>query len=367
MVTERASMLLGSGPGEPTGSQVASWEPRTSTRAPPDDRRLERKEAGGEPMTAHRGNSQEALLAEAAAFGDAVLADISAMVLRGRGRAQTELKGRFDVVTEADHQVESHFAEALARRFPEHRMFGEEYVSRRADDPAGPCWVLDPIDGTVNFAAGIPLFSVSLALLDNGVPLLGWVVDPLHQETFHARRGAGASLNGEPLGAVGSGSSGSDSANVDSAEGEDAESQAAGDEAEDVEVLPLGASSEFVDRLVRHDPRIVMQLAQRFGKFRNLGSQALQLCYVAAGRLRGTLSCETKLWDDAAGSLIAMEAGRRYSKLDGTDVFPVRAEDPSWQGKPIGSICATRGDHAALVRLLAPMVHARSARGDDSS
>jgi myo-inositol-1(or 4)-monophosphatase len=270
----------------------------------------------------------------AAAFGSTVVAEIAALLLRSRGNVRSSTKGRFDVVTEADHAAETHFATSLARTFPDHRMFGEEDVARRAADPAGFCWVLDPLDGTVNFAAGLPVFSTSLALLYEGQPELAWVVDPLHDETFFARRGHGATLDGERLGPP------------------DASVEAA-------EKLPLGASSELVRLASQRDPRIVEELTSRYGKMRNFGSQALQLCYVAADRLRASINREAKLWDDAAGALIATEAGLRYTTLDGRAVFPVRAGDPAWQGRPIHSLCARPEDHGPLCELLGPLMGER--------
>ena len=155
---------------------------------------------------------------------------------------------------------------------------------------------------------------MSLGLLHRGVPLIGWVRDPVHDERFRAVRGQGATLNDGPLGRP------------------SADHQA---------VLPVGLSTGFIDWALRTaGAEILSEVIDRFGKIRILGSQALHLCYVAAGRLRLAASVEAKLWDDVAGALIVEESGRSYGSLDGGRVFPLEPDSPLWSGRSIRSVAA---------------------------
>src|ERR1700704_1544508 len=117
------------------------------------------------------------------------------------GDFQIDKKGKIDLVTEVDVAVERMFRALVAERFPDHQVLAEELggsapISRV---PSGACWVFDPIDGTTNYAHGIPIFCASLALEIDGVPEVAAVFDPNRQELFTAERGRGAHLNGRPL------------------------------------------------------------------------------------------------------------------------------------------------------------------------
>jgi len=263
------------------------------------------------------------------AFGEEAVQH-SAEILRERfGNVDAVSKGTFDVVTEADYAVESQFAERLTREFPEHQMIGEESIGQSQCDTRGFCWVMDPLDGTVNYASGVPLFAVSLALLRDGLPQLAWVMDVSSGEIFRARRGGGATLNDRPL---------------DAGPPENS-------------ILPLGVSSGFIYwAITEGDGSLLEEVLKHFRKFRIFGSQALQLCYAASGRLKGTISREAKLWDDAAGSLIAEECGRKYTTFSGEDVFPLQTSSPVWQGKAIHSVAGIPSVHEKLLELIASTV-----------
>src|SRR2546423_7524299 len=107
-------------------------------------------------------------------------------------------KGTIDLVTEVDVAVERMFRAMIADRFPRHQILAEEMGGADAVPP-GPCWVFDPIDGTTNYAHGLPIFCTSLALEIDGVPEIAAVYDPNRRELFTAERGVGAFLNGKPL------------------------------------------------------------------------------------------------------------------------------------------------------------------------
>ena len=199
-------------------------------------------------------------------------------------------KGVIDLVTEVDVEVERMFRDLVATRFPDHQVLGEE-MGGSAAAPRGPCWVFDPIDGTTNFAHGLPIFCSSLALEIDGVAELAAVYDPNRRELFTAERGGGAFLNGVPL--------------------------------------RVSRAARLVDAmLVTGFPYDVHsridEIVGLFGAFvgraravRRLGSAAIDLCYVAAGRMDGFWESDLKPWDIAGGSLIVAEAGGRLSGMDG--------------------------------------------------
>ena len=205
-----------------------------------------------------------------------------------------------DLVTQVDIEVERGFRAVVAERFPEHVVVGEEFSSQADAAPRqGPVWVFDPLDGTTNYAHGLPIFCASLGFEIDGVAMLGAVYDPTRQELFVAERGAGATLNGEPLRV-------SASASV-------AES-----------MLCTGFPYDI------HRTRD--QVVALFGDFvgvaravRRLGSAALDLCYVAAGRLDGFWEARLKPWDTCAGALMEEEAGGRDTGWDG-GVFQSRMD-----------------------------------------
>src|SRR5438132_2737711 len=192
------------------------------------------------------------------------------------------LKEGTDIVTKADLEVEAMFRAMIAERFPGHGVLAEEMDETRSSAGAYR-WLFDPIDGTVNYAHGLPLFCASLAFEAGGILEVAAVYEPSRQELFAAERGKGASLNGAPIrvsktprigeAALGTG-------------------------------FPHGASAR--DRGMED---LLGELAIRARGLRRLGSAALDLCYVACGRLDGFWDRNLKPWDIAAGALIVQEAG----------------------------------------------------------
>jgi myo-inositol-1(or 4)-monophosphatase len=206
------------------------------------------------------------------------------------GHFQIDKKGTIDLVTEVDIAVERMFRALVAERFPDHQVLAEE-MGGAATAPAGPCWVFDPIDGTTNFAHGLPIFCSSLALEIDGVAEIAAVYDPTRKELFTAERGGGAFLNGVPL-------------HVSSA-----------DRLVDsmlVTGFPYDVHSR-VDEIVGLFAAFVGQVRA----VRRLGSAAIDLCYVAAGRLDGFWESDLKAWDIAGGALIVAEAGGRITNMAG--------------------------------------------------
>jgi myo-inositol-1(or 4)-monophosphatase len=227
-----------------------------------------------------------------------------ALVREGYGQAlQVEHKGAIDLVTEYDHRSEALILARLRAAFPDHAVNAEE------SGPSGRgeyLWLVDPLDGTTNYAHGFPMFAVSLALAQRGRLIVGVIYDPMRDELFAAEAGQGAALNGAPIRV--------------SAVGE-----------LDRALLATGFAYD-----VRTNPR--NNLAE-FGRFqlrcqgmRRLGSAALDCAWVAAGRLDAYWELSINAWDIAAGALLVREAGGRVTSLTGGDDFLER-----------GSIVASNG------------------------
>ncbi len=242
-----------------------------------------------------------------------------------RQNADVRKKGRIDLVTAADLAVEQMFRELIAARFPTHGVLGEEAATGTQPRESRFRWIIDPVDGTTNFAHGLALFCVSIALEIDGQIVLGVVYDPIADELFTAERGMGARLNGTPI-----------------------------------RVTPCAT---LVDALlctgfpysIREERRRQVDVFAAFlgeaQAVRRLGSAALDLCYVAAGRFDGFWEERIHPWDIAAGAIIIEEAGGTVTGMDGErfDAFA-------------GHITATNGAlHAAILAVI------HSARQDASN
>ena len=228
-----------------------------------------------------------------------------------RGRLDISHKGDdIDLVTEMDGRAEAYLLREIRRRFPEHQVVAEESGVHGA---AGVySWYIDPLDGTVNYAHGIPIYSVSIAFAEHGRVQLAVVYDPSQDECFTAERGRGAFVNGERLRVT------------------------------DLEVLsaallvtgfPYDMWTNPINNLDHFE-----RLSVRTQGVRRLGSAALDLCYVAAGRFDGFWELRLKSWDIAAGGLIAEEAGARVTSMDGEadylhPVSSLLAANPALHGR----------------------------------
>ena len=209
-----------------------------------------------------------------------------------RRGVRIEKKGVIDLVTDADVAVETMFRKLIASRYPEHVVLAEElHETDQSPNGSGHRWIFDPIDGTTNFAHGLPIFCASLALEIAGRVEVAAVYDPTRRELFTAERGGGAYLNGTRLRV----SKAKDL--VDS-------------------VLCTGFPYD-VHETAADGVGLFARFVGQARAVRRLGSAALDLCYVAAGRLDGFWEQRLEAWDIAAGALLVEEAGGRVSTLVG--------------------------------------------------
>jgi myo-inositol-1(or 4)-monophosphatase len=226
-------------------------------------------------------------IAEAAArAGGAVLMRL----LREDGDLEIGYKdARANLVTAADRESQRAITETILTAFPDHAIDGEEGTAGNMD--AADVWYVDPLDGTTNFTHGLPFFCVSVALRSHNETVAGAVYDPRRDEMFVAALGGGATLNGVPTGV-------SDIARLDRS--------------------LVVAQAQTVDLSeIRAYARLVERLMSVSGGVRSLGSPALTLCAIAAGRLEAYCEYTMDAWDILAGQLILAEAGGMLTLFDG--------------------------------------------------
>ncbi len=221
------------------------------------------------------------LCEQAARAGGAVLLD-------WMDRFEVREKGPSDLVTEADLASQKVIRELLLNVFPSHGFLGEEGADERGDGAYR--WIVDPLDGTTNYAHRLPQFCVSVALEKAGELIVGTVFDPLSGECFTAQKAAGAFLNGRPIRVSGV-----------------------------TQLANALAAVSFPARVERGSPLIqdFIEVLHRAQAVRRMGSSALNLAYLAAGRLDAYWATDTKIWDVAAGWLLVQEAGGVVTGLGG--------------------------------------------------
>jgi myo-inositol-1(or 4)-monophosphatase len=200
---------------------------------------------------------------------------------RERRPLEVETKGLHDFVTEVDREAERAALSYIQAHFPKHAVMSEEASPELP--PSGHRWVVDPLDGTTNFIHGVTPFSVSVALEDERGLVAGAIHDPFHAETFHARRGGGARLNGDAIRC---------SATVSN----------------DQALVATGFPYRELSRLDRY-LRAFEACVHATAGIRRAGSAAIDLAYTACGRYDGFWEVGLSRWDIAAGALIVQEAG----------------------------------------------------------
>jgi myo-inositol-1(or 4)-monophosphatase len=211
-------------------------------------------------------------------------------------RPEVELKGEIDLVTKHDRKSQQIIYDLLKENFPRHSFLSEEDL--KVENEKELLWVIDPLDGTTNYAQSLPVFSVSIAFLLEGIPRVGVVYAPLLQEMFHAVKGGGAFLNGKPL-AV-------------SRERELGNS-----------VLGTGFPydiRESSQNNIEHFSRFLLKTRA----LRRMGSAAIDVAYTAAGRFDGFWELKLLPWDIAAAMLMVQEAGGEVTDFAGNPFDPFK-------------------------------------------
>lgn len=205
------------------------------------------------------------------------------------GHVAVEYKGAIDLVTEADREAERVIISRIRAAFPEHGFLAEESGRDKADSDW--VWLIDPLDGTTNYAHGLPLFAVSIALQAQGELVIGVVYDPLRDELFSAEKGNGAWLNETPL--------------------------KVSDQHQLQRSLLVTGFPYSIKETDHHNLDHFANFLMEAQAVRRLGSAAIDLAYVAAGRMDGYWEVSLNAWDMAAGALLVTEAGGRVTDLRG--------------------------------------------------
>ncbi len=195
-----------------------------------------------------------------------------------------------DLVTNIDREIEQFFISRIKTDFPEHKILGEEGFGDDIKTLSGIIWMLDPIDGTMNFVHQKRNFSISLGIYQDGIGILGYIYDVVHDELYYAKKGEGAYLNDERL--------------------------------PQLKTTPLnesiiGVNARWIapNRYIDHEKTAALVMACR--GTRSYGSAAMELAYVASGRLNAYISMRLSPWDIAGGMVIAQEVGAIASNLKG--------------------------------------------------
>ncbi len=206
-------------------------------------------------------------------------------------------KGEIDLVTIADIESEKAILDTIQERFPDHGILAEESGRINGD---GGLWIIDPLDGTTNFANNIGLFSISIAFASEGELMAGVVMNPVSGELFTAEKGKGARLNGHPI-CVSTSKKVSNSLLVTG--------------------FPYNLRTTLKTLMIRFENCLKASMGVR-----RMGSAALDLCYVASGRFSGFWEQNLKPWDTAAGTLVAREAGAMVTDFSGVFFSPDKKE-----------------------------------------
>jgi myo-inositol-1(or 4)-monophosphatase len=239
------------------------------------------------------------------------------------GFVKASVKNGRELVTETDARCQKIIIERIKENYPDHGFIAEEGEGGRIfkQPPRGGqslWWVIDPIDGTNNFAHSLPCFVTSIAVLNEGRPIVGVIFEPATDSMFTAVKGGEAQLNGRRI------TAGKENLN---------------------EFASVGLDSHFDNEV----PGWACEVIRRT-RFRNFGTTALQMAYVAKGSLVATIASDPKLWDIAAGEVIAESAGAVTSDRQGGNIFPVNLD--SYEGGEFRIVTANRKVHPLILELL---------------
>ncbi|OLN21155.1 inositol monophosphatase [Domibacillus antri] len=216
-----------------------------------------------------------------------------------------------DLVTNMDKETERFFISNIRTYYPDHFIIGEEGQGDFVQTLDGVVWIIDPIDGTMNFVHQQRNFAISIGIYENGIGRLGYIYDVVNDELYYARKGEGAWMNDVPLKKL---------------------------KPVPVEESIVGISSTWLVNNRHFDQNKLIALAKKVRGTRSYGSAALELAYVASGRLSAYITMRNAPWDFAGGKIIVEEAGGVVSRLDGTElnmlkINPVFACAPGLHGQ----------------------------------
>ncbi|TFE00290.1 inositol monophosphatase family protein [Jeotgalibacillus salarius] len=211
-----------------------------------------------------------------------------------------------DLVTNMDKQIEKLFVEKIKDLFPHHRVMGEEGFGDQVTDMEGTVWIIDPIDGTMNFVHQQRNFAISIGVYHEGKGMLGYIYDVVSDDLYHAKKDEGAYLNGEKLSPL-----------------KDVPLEEA--------ILSLNATWLVPNKKVNHE--VFVPLVHRVRGTRSYGSAAIELAYIAAGRLDGYITMRLAPWDFAGGKVLIEEVGGVVTDLNGSELSMVN-HSPVFAGNP---------------------------------
>lgn len=236
---------------------------------------------------------------------------------------KSSVKGGDELVTETDSRCQKIIINRIKETYPDHGFLGEEGPEGKLfrQEPRGDekiWWVIDPIDGTNNFAHRMPVFCVCVAAMYENQPVVGVIFDPAKERMYTAFKGGEAQLNGRRI-----------------TVSEEAVNR----------FSSIGLDSHFEPPLPQWAQQVIFRT-----RFRNFGSLGLQLAYVACGALIATVSATIKLWDIAAGALIAEAAGAIVTDHQGKKLFPM--DVAAYDGSKLEILAANKKTHSELVNLL---------------
>lgn len=223
-----------------------------------------------------------------------------------------------DLVTNIDKEIEQFFIARINRDFPDHRIFGEEGFGDDIQDTAGVIWMLDPIDGTMNFIHQKRNFAISLGIYEDGIGKLGYIYDVVNDDLYHGVHGGGAYYNDERLRQL-----------ADTSIGES--------------ILAMNATWAVPNRHFDHTG--TLKLIQEVRGIRSYGSAAIELAYLASGRIDAYISMRLSPWDIAGGMVIAREVGAIATNFKG---------DPANLLHQDTFIAANPSIHAQLLNYILP-------------
>jgi myo-inositol-1(or 4)-monophosphatase len=239
-------------------------------------------------------------------FGSKVAQEAGRILKNGiSGKIRVKYKGKINPVTEFDLKAERHIVSRIKRKYPSHSILAEEGQGDKIDSEY--CWVIDPLDGTVNYSHNFPVYAVSVALCKTGEPIAGFVVDPERNELFWAAKNMGAYLNRNKI--------------------------KVSKESKLIRSLLSTGFAYNIQTARRNNLGMYARMSKKAQAVRRSGSAALDLSWVACGRLDGYWEYYLAPWDTAAGVLIATEAGGEISCINGKEYSIFRNDIVASNGK----------------------------------